>query len=100
MDSINSVTSIEENIYSDNKEENGINILETLIGSKDEANVITNKITLNEMISKLNSKEKQIILLRYYRDKTQQEVAKIIGVSQVQISRIEKKILNKMKEEL
>ena len=43
-------------------------------------------------------REKKIIILRYYRDKTQSEVAGIMGVSQVQISRIENKILSKIKE--
>ncbi len=52
------------------------------------------------MINDLESRDKQIILLRYYKDKTQSEVARILGISQVQVSRIEKKILNKMKKEL
>ena len=43
---------------------------------------------------------KEIILLRYYKDKTQTQVAKILGISQVQVSRIEKKILNSMKVKL
>ena len=94
------MSSIEENIFSDNKTDKGINILETLSTNKDEANLITNKIAINRMIENLNSREKQIILLRYFKDKTQTEVAKIMGISQVQVSRIEKKILTKMKEEL
>ena len=52
------------------------------------------------MINDLELRDKQIILLRYYKDKTQSEVARILGISQVQVSRIEKKILNKMKREL
>ena len=52
------------------------------------------------MINDLELRDKQIILLRYYKDKTQSEVARILGISQVQVSRIEKKILNKMKKEL
>ena len=94
------MSSIEENIFSDNKTDKGINILETLSTNRDEANLITNKIAINRMIENLNSREKQIILLRYFKDKTQTEVAKIMGISQVQVSRIEKKILTKMKEEL
>jgi len=45
-------------------------------------------------------RDKQVILLRYFKDKTQTDVAKILGISQVQVSRIEKKILGKMKAEL
>ena len=94
------VNSIEENIYSDNKSDGSINILETLSTNKDEANLITNKITLHKLINNLIPRDKEIILLRYYKDKTQSDVAKIIGISQVQVSRIEKKILEKMKKEL
>ena len=52
------------------------------------------------MINDLEVRDKEIILLRYFKDKTQSEVARILGISQVQVSRIEKKILNKMKKEL
>lgn len=62
--------------------------------------MITNKITINKMINNLMPRDKEVILLRYYKDKTQTDVAKILGISQVQVSRIEKKILNQMKKEL
>ena len=94
------INSIEDNIYSDNKDDNSINILETLTTNKDEESLITNKIALSNIINSLNPRDKQIILLRYFKDKTQTDVAKILGISQVQVSRIEKKILNQMKEEL
>ena len=100
MESNKPINSIEENLYSNDNEKNGINILDTLGNSKDEANLITNKITINKMINALEKREKEIILLRYYKDKTQSEVGKILGISQVQVSRIEKKILNRMKKEL
>jgi len=94
------INSIEECLYSDNKSNNSLNILETISTNKDEATLITNKLALKEMINDLDLRDKQIILLRYYKDKTQSEVARILGISQVQVSRIEKKILNKMKMEL
>lgn len=94
------INSIEECLYSDNKSNNSLNILETISTNKDEATLITNKLALKEMINDLDLRDKQIILLRYYKDKTQSEVARILGISQVQVSRIEKKILNKMKREL
>ncbi len=94
------VNSIEENVYSSDKEGSDLNILDTLKSNKDEANIITNKIVLNKMINSLEKREKEIILLRYFKDKTQSEVGKILGISQVQVSRIEKKILGKMKKEL
>lgn len=61
---------------------------------------LIDKLALRELIGSLSSREKQIILLRYYFDKTQTEIAKELGVSQVQISRIENKVLLKMREEL
>ena len=94
------INSIEETIFSDSKDENSVNILETLSTNKDEASLITNKITLNKMIDNLSKRDKELILLRFYKDKTQTDVAKILGISQVQVSRIEKKILNQMKMEL
>ncbi len=94
------VNSIEENVYSSDKEGSDLNILDTLKSNKDEANIITNKIVLNKMINSLEKRDKEIILLRYFKDKTQSEVGKILGISQVQVSRIEKKILEKMKREL
>ena len=93
------VNSIEENVYSSDKDGNELNILDTLKSNKDEANLITNKIVLNKIINYLEKRDKEIILLRYFKDKTQSEVGKILGISQVQVSRIEKKILEKMKRE-
>lgn len=61
---------------------------------------LNNKIALREIINDLNAREKQIIIMRYYLDKTQSEIAKELGVSQVQISRIENKVLLEMKEKL
>ena len=46
----------------------------------------------------LKERDKKLILLRYYKEKTQSQVAEILGISQVQVSRIEKKILKNMKE--
>ena len=100
LDSSLPVNSIEENVYSDSKNENSLNILDTLSSNKDEANLITNKIAINKMIENLEPRDKEVILLRYYKDKTQTDVAKILGISQVQVSRIEKKILGKMRKEL
>jgi len=53
---------------------------------------------LKDAISTLPEREKKIIILRYFRDKTQAEVAKELGISQVQVSRIENKILKKLRE--
>ena len=61
---------------------------------------LVNKLALRELIESLTAREKQVIIMRYYLDKTQSEIAKELGVSQVQISRIENKVLSDMKEKL
>lgn len=56
------------------------------------------KLTLQEAIRGLNERERLIVYLRYYKDQTQSEVAERLGISQVQVSRLEKKILDEMKK--
>lgn len=58
------------------------------------------KLTIRELIENLSAREKQVIIMRYYMDKTQSEIAKALGVSQVQVSRIENKVLKEMKENI
>lgn len=58
------------------------------------------KLSLKLALESLNDRDKKIIILRYFRGKTQAEVSKLIGVSQVQISRIEKKVLAHLSEKL
>ncbi len=86
-----------DGVYQSEKGEKGIGLIEKISTGEDEEDIITNRLALKEAIDGLAPKDKQIILLRFYKEKTQTEVAKILGVSQVQISRIERKILSKMK---
>lgn len=62
------------------------------------AEKMLDKLALREMIKNLSKREKQVIIMRYYLDKTQSEIAKELGVSQVQISRIENKVLLDLKD--
>ena len=57
-------------------------------------------IALKDLIKKLDQRDKKIILLRYYFDKTQSEIAKKLNISQVQVSRLENKILENLKSKL
>jgi len=57
------------------------------------------KIALKEAMNKLTDREKLIVYLRYFKDQTQSEVAERLGISQVQVSRLEKKILRTMKDQ-
>jgi RNA polymerase sporulation-specific sigma factor len=61
---------------------------------------IADKMNLKEVLNNLDKRSRQIIILRYFKDVTQMNVAKMLGISQVQVSRIEKKVLNQMKEKL
>lgn len=90
-----------ESLYKEvNGEEKSQNLIEKIsTGINEEQNTV-DKMTLEKLIQELNNREKQIILLRYFKEKTQMEVAKIIGISQVQVSRIEKKVLEKMRGKL
>ena len=98
MDSIKPTISIYEDSYSD--EEGGISFLDKLSTDVDEQEQLANKLTIKSLIENLEEREREIILLRYYKNKTQTQVAKILGISQVQVSRIEKKILNSMKQKI
>lgn len=74
-----------------------ISLMDKLPCEDDPCEDMMNRMVLEEMLSKLDKKERQLIYMRYYQDKTQTEIAGILGVSQVQVSRLEKKILKKMK---
>lgn len=56
------------------------------------------KLHLSNIINTLNEREKKIVVLRYFRDKTQSEIAESLGVSQVQVSRLENKIIEKIRQ--
>ena len=100
LESNKTVDSIENATYKNTKTDKTISILEKISTGKDEATLISNKLTIKELISNLEKRDREIILLRYYKEKTQTEVAKILGISQVQVSRIERKILDTMKSKL
>lgn len=90
--------SIDEELY--DEDTRGESKISRITANKDESNSIVDKICVKELISELDTREKQIIILRYYKDKTQMEVAKALGITQVQVSRIEKKILLQMREKI
>lgn len=81
------------------KDEDGLS-LEDKLCSKENQDDYIEKVVLREAIDSFDERDKKIIFLRYYRDKTQSEIAKELGVSQVQVSRLEAKILDRLKKEL
>lgn len=66
----------------------------------DEEQQNVDMLDLKAAIRELDSRERQIIVLRYFRDMTQQQIAESLGISQVQVSRIEKKVLKRMRESM
>lgn len=92
------VESIHKTIYE--SDGNDICLIDRLPEQKNENEKLLNRIVLEELLDKLPENEKKIIIFRYFEDKTQVEVARRLGITQVQVSRLEKKILHKMREEL
>lgn len=90
--SMNNIDSLDRVLYSDGKD---MQIIDTIRDEKDYYNI--DHIMLNEELCKLTEEERNVIYLRYYEDKTQSEVADILGLSQVGVSRSEKKTLTKIR---
>lgn len=87
--------SINAKIGEDGKE------IESLIGcDEDMEQTVVNKIAIKDALSALSPRERQIIILRYFKDKTQSQIAAQLGISQVQVSRIEKKVLAQMRDKI
>ena len=93
------VTSINEPVYSKESSKT-LNVEDIIPDTKNQEAMINDKLTVNKLIEELQPQEKQIVMMRYYKGSTQTEVAKILGISQVQVSRIEKRILYSMKQKL
>lgn len=98
MEASSEVESIYKTIYQNDG--NSIYLIDKLVSVEDESQKAVNQLALEELMSDLDEKEKKIITMRYFEDKTQTEIAKIVGISQVQVSRIEKKVLLKMREQI
>lgn len=100
LEANHTVESIDNGFYTDNKDGNCLKLIEKLSSDKNEEEYITNKLAIKQLIEGLDNRDKEIILLRFYKDKTQSQVAKILGITQVQVSRLERKILQNMKIKL
>ncbi len=86
-------------LFEKQDDEDGVELIEKIPAGDDEDKMI-DKIMLKGLIDGLPIRERKIVLLRFFRDKTQSETAKAIGVSQVQVSRIEARIIRQLKEKL
>lgn len=91
------LTSIHEELYQDDGD--AIYVIDQL-ADREEDGQFLDHLALEEVMDRLPEREKKILYLRFYRDQTQTEVAQKIGISQVQVSRLERSALKKVKEML
>lgn len=96
MDSCQQLISLEAKV--DENDEGSRSVMDKVI--IDNSDDMIDRFVLKNEINKLSQKKRQIILLRYYRGKTQSEIAVMLGISQVQVSRIEAKIIEQLKSKL
>ena len=94
------IESFENASYTNSKDGKSISLIEKISTGKNEEEILTNKLVVNDLINSLEQRDKELILLRFFKEKTQSQVAKILGITQVQVSRIERKILNSMRLKL
>ena len=77
-----------------------ISLLDRLQVENTRTEELLNRVMLEQLLAELPEKERRLIIMRYLQDRSQTEVARMMGVSQVQVSRLEKKILKQMRERL
>ena len=94
MDSARMPLSINEKIDDDDE---GSELINKIADNEEEK--LLEKIHVSNIIDKLSNREKKIVIMRYFRDRTQTEIAESLGVSQVQVSRLENKIIEKLRYE-
>ena len=95
MEASADMESLQKSVYQSDSSE--IYLEDKVEDKKDSVNELVNHILLESMMKQLEAEEKQLIQMRYYEEMTQTQVAKELNKTQVQISRMEKKILKKMR---
>lgn len=96
LDSINEPVSMFEPVYSDGSET--VRVMDQISDSKNNQDEWIENYALKDALKKLDKREKQILLLRYYLGKTQMEVSEEVGISQAQVSRLEKNAIDSMRK--
>ena len=91
-----------DSIYRTVRQSDGseISLLDRLQVENTRTEELLNRVMLEQLLAELPEKERRLIIMRYLQDRSQTEVARMMGVSQVQVSRLEKKILKQMRERL
>lgn len=97
LESVRPLASLHEPIYSGDGDPI---YLHEQLATDDGERIWLERVALQEGLDHLNRREREILLLRYFRDKTQTEVARLLGISQVQVSRLERRALNQIRQYL
>ena len=96
MEAAVEIESMEQKVYmGDGKE---ISLKDRIADEKNEQEELMNKLFLQQLLNELDKRDRELIQLRYFENKTQMQTAECLGISQVQVSRLEKKILRRMRE--
>lgn len=98
LESTAEVESLHKTIYQGDG--NDISLMDRLPEKENGQEQALDRIFLDEMLQSLDARERQLIAMRYFQNRTQTEIAAELGVSQVQVSRMEKRILKKLKEKI
>ena len=73
-------------------------VMDRITAEEDGTDTALDRVLLQQLMEILDSREKKIVVMRYFRDKTQSEIAAYLGISQVQVSRLENRIMEKLRE--
>lgn len=92
------VESLYKTIYQGDGSE--ILLIDKLEENKDEHETLVNSMVVHDMLNQLPEDERTLITMRYFEEKTQSEIAAVLGISQVQVSRMEKRILARLRRQL
>lgn len=98
MEAGSEVESLQKTIYQG--EGNEICLMDKLVEEEPQEEKILNQIFLNQLLESLGERERSLIYLRYFANKTQCEVGNALGISQVQVSRMEKRILQELRKKI
>lgn len=90
------IESLQKTIYQG--EGNDISLIDKIPEKRDDGEQLLNRLLLEELLEDLPPDERRLLYLRYFREETQSAIAKRMGISQVQVSRLEKRILQKLKK--
>ena len=98
MDSSAEVESLQKIVYQGDGE--GLSLMDRVDHGKDEEEILLRQLLLKQLLDSLEPRERRLIVLRFFHDQTQTQVAQKLGMSQVQVSRLEKKILSALRKRI